>query len=239
MDYRVEQKYLCDAKDLVVLRSRLRQLMPPDEHADEKNEYTIHSLYFDDYWNSGYSDNEAGVDVRSKYRLRYYNNDNQNVRLEVKQKRGGYIQKISCPLPAQTVQGLLQGGRLPQIAEMPPAYCDTMVKMRTALLRPCTVVEYLREPYVYAPGNVRITLDKQITASAYVGSFLEQEVPNCHPLLPDGMFVLEVKYDEFLPTHIYNALGLHQLQQTAFSKYFMAREALKSTFFYHREEHET
>ncbi len=236
MEYRVEQKYLCNAKDLVVLRSRLRQLMAPDTHTNAQNEYIIHSLYFDDYQNSGYFENEGGVDVRRKYRLRYYNRETDHVQLEVKRKENGYIKKISCPLAPETVQTLLAGGQLPQIAEIPPAYCDTLIKMRTALLRPCTVVEYQREAYVYQAGNVRVTLDKQITASEQTGYFLQEDIPNRVPLLPEGYFVLEVKYDELLPAHIADALGLHDLQQVAFSKYFKAREALKGTFFYHRRE---
>lgn len=35
-------------------------------------------------------------------------------------------------------------------------------KMRTQLLRPKTIVDYTREPYIYPAGNVRVTLDYDI-----------------------------------------------------------------------------
>ena len=34
----------------------------------------------------------------------------------------------------------------------------------------------------------------------------------------------QVKYDEFFPDHIYRALQLGELEQTAFSKYYLCRK---------------
>jgi hypothetical protein len=38
------------------------------------------------------------------------------------------------------------------------------------------------------------------------------------------MHLMEVKFDEFLPDYIYRALMLDNLQQTAFSKYYLCRK---------------
>ena len=46
------------------------------------------------------------------------------------------------------------------------------------------------------------------------------------PILPAGQHVLEVKFDEFLPDYVAQALELGQLRQTAFSKYYLSRLAL-------------
>ena len=45
-------------------------------------------------------------------------------------------------------------------------------------------------------------------------------------MLPAGMHILEVKYDELLPDYIAQALDTGRMQQTAFSKYYLGRMAL-------------
>ena len=60
--------------------------------------------------------------------------------------------------------------------------------------------------------------------------FLSPHVDGYVPLLPSGMHVLEVKYDELLPDFIAQALELGTLQQCAFSKYYLGRMALSGCF---------
>lgn len=218
----------------MVLRSRLRQFMQRDCNTDDAYSYKIRSLYFDDYKNSGYYENQDGIAQRKKYRIRFYNKDTDFIRLEIKQKNQQFIKKISCPLDAQQVAQVLSGRKLPLCEQMSPAYQEMALKMRGSLLRPSVVVEYLREAYVYPRGNVRITLDQQIVASSQTAHFLG-DLPHRTPILPTGQFILEVKYDAFLPTHIQTALGLPHLQQTAFSKYYLSRDALKETFIQKKE----
>ena len=45
-------------------------------------------------------------------------------------------------------------------------------------------------------------------------------------MLPKGMHVLEVKYDEMLPDFVAKQLEIGKLNQTAFSKYYLGRIAL-------------
>ena len=62
--YRNELKYLCSEQQLRLLEMRIRHLCSPDPHAGEDGRYTVRSLYFDDYWNSCYYDNENGIGKR-------------------------------------------------------------------------------------------------------------------------------------------------------------------------------
>ena len=63
---------------------------------------------------------------------------------------------------------------------------------------PKVIVEYERTPYVYKNGNVRITFDRNITSSSQVDQFFNATAKK-RPILPAGMQLLEVKYDEYLP----------------------------------------
>ena len=90
-------------------------------------------------------------------------------------------------------------------------------------MTPKVIVEYERTPYVYKNGNVRITFDRNITSSSQVDQFFNAETKK-RPILPSGMQLLEVKYDEYLPDPIYHALMLDNMQRTNFSKYYLCRK---------------
>jgi hypothetical protein len=83
---------------------------------------------------------------------------------------------------------------------------------------------------VHPSGNVRITFDRNIMASRCCGEFLEERVCGMTPVLPAGLHVLEVKYDEFLPDVIAQQLEIGKLRQTAFSKYYLGRLAVQGEF---------
>jgi hypothetical protein len=91
-------------------------------------------------------------------------------------------------------------------------------KMRYDLLKPKTIVDYIREAYVYQAGNVRITIDNHINTGLFSKDFFNFNLPTV-PMLKDGQIVLEVKYDEFLPTVIRDIIGINHRSSTSISKY--------------------
>ena len=66
------------------------------------------------------------------------------------------------------------------------------------MMRPRTIVDYEREPWVMDEGAVRITFDMNVRAA--VGSFdiFDATLPAL-PVLEPGKLVMEVKFTEFLP----------------------------------------
>lgn len=71
--------------------------------------------------------------------------------------------------------------------------------MKTQQLRPRVLVSYVREPYVYAAGNVRVTFDSNIRTSLLQREFLNGALPDIIATDTPGNIILEVKYDAFLP----------------------------------------
>ena len=71
--------------------------------------------------------------------------------------------------------------------------------MKTQQLRPRVLVSYVREPYVYAAGNVRVTFDSNIRTSLFQREFLNGTLPDIIATDAPGDIILEVKYDAFLP----------------------------------------
>lgn len=95
------------------------------------------------------------------------------------------------------------------------------IKMKTQGLRPKTIVDYKREPFVYPFGNVRITLDYDIHTGLLCTDFLNAD---CITIpVGDSPIILEVKWDEFLPSVIREAVQLSNRSSSAFSKYAACR----------------
>lgn len=221
--FRHELKYLISAGEIELIKNRLNHMIPQDHHAGADGAYTIRSLYFDDYENRCFYENENGTDPREKFRIRIYNHGTQCISLECKRKERGKTLKTSCPLTLEQTKMLMAGKPLPDIGRQPPLLRKLTLQMLTRQLRPVVIVEYVRIPYVYPHGNVRITLDTNVTSSKAVGCFLDEQIPK-RPVMPVGQQLLEVKYDEYLPDFIYRNLQLQNLQQTAYSKYYICRK---------------
>ena len=94
-------------------------------------------------------------------------------------------------------------------------------KMKSQGLRPKTIVDYTREPFVYPPGNVRVTLDYNIRTGMGCAGFLD---PGCVTIpARDAPAILEVKWDAYLPEVIRMAVQLPGRRTSAFSKYAACR----------------
>lgn len=228
MEYRVEKKYLVTDQDLAVLAGRLKAVMPLDAH-QQGDCYEIRSVYFDDAWDRCMDENEAGVDLRQKFRLRSYGPDFSLFHLEIKEKAAGLTKKQSCTLSGEEARQLLDG-TLPLKMDHRKALNLLQLQARKDLMRPKALIAYERTAYVYPVGNVRVTFDRNICASRAYSEFLEPSFSGTVPVLPAGKHILEVKYDELLPDVLRELLGLGKLSPVAFSKYYLGRMAVLGQF---------
>lgn len=218
MDFRHEIKHEISFSDRIAIRQRLRAICLPDPHAVE-GEYRIRSLYFDDPTDKALREKTDGVDRREKFRIRCYNGDLSYIRLEKKSKLNGLCAKRTAPLTAEQTQAILSG-EPPRIGETgDPLLRELSVKMTTEGLRPKTIVDYTREPFVFPAGNVRVTIDYDIRSGLSCTDFLN---PSCVTVPVTRAVILEVKWDEFLPDIIRDAVSLNR-REGAFSKYAACR----------------
>lgn len=220
-EYRHELKFICSETELFLLERQIQLLCPLDQHVGPARNYEIRSVYFDNYENEAYYENENGDNNRSKYRIRIYNFDDSMIKLECKSSRNGMKHKDSCVLKRSQCDDLLAGRDIWPTEEQ--ALLTTFLAQRKCrLLTPKVIVDYNRTPYVYPIGNVRITFDRRIRSSTHIDLF--QKVLPSRPILPDGAGLLEVKYDELLPGALLDILREgHSLRRTTFSKYYLCR----------------
>ena len=221
--YRHELKYQISRGEHLALRSRLRAVMKPDPHTDENGLYCIRSIYFDNYRDKALREKNNGALKREKFRIRYYNDDTRHLTLEKKIKHARLCLKCSEPLSSEDCRMLLDGRQDEITAEDKPLLSELIAKMNTQLLRPRVLVSYRREPFIYAPGNVRITFDFDVRTTMYHQKFLEADPFDLSASDSPGAMIMEVKYDDFLPQVISDLIQSEGVRQQSFSKYGACR----------------
>ncbi|MBR5232430.1 MAG: polyphosphate polymerase domain-containing protein [Clostridia bacterium] len=220
MQYRNEIKHTITAADRAAICARLKAVAKMDPHAEAKGFYKIRSLYFDSPGDKALREKQDGVSEREKFRIRYYDDNTDLIKLEKKVKRGGLGYKVSAPLTKEEAQKIIDGDLNWMPASGRGVVVELYAKMKTQGLRPRTIVDYERIPFIYAPGNVRVTVDYNIRTGLRSTDFLN---PHC-VTVPAGVssIILEVKWDDYLPGVIRRALQLNR-SAGAFSKYGQCR----------------
>lgn len=219
--YRHEVKHVISTGELLCARARLQVVARPDPHARD-GRYLIRSLYFDSPGDKALREKRNGTDPREKFRIRLYDLDPSFIRLEKKTRRGQLSRKDSAALTAREAQAIVDGdlGWMPGCDR--PLVRELYVKMHSQALRPRTIVDYTREPYIYGPGDVRVTFDSGLRTGLRSTDFLN---PACVTVpAGDGAVILELKWGAFLPDIILDTVNSTLLRPVAFSKYAQSRE---------------
>ena len=219
---RHELKYHITPAELGVLRGVLRPLMQLDPNGNENNEYHIRSLYFDTINDDALEEKIAGVGNRKKYRIRIYNFSDRVIKLECKSKYGDLISKQSVSIPRELAEQLIAGDPEGLQRMRHPLFHDVFREMRTRLLRPAVIVDYVREAYIHPAEEVRITFDQQLRTGLYARDMFNPALPT-YPVFDDPVEILEVKFDEFLPSYLQSVLSGVTAQRSAVSKYTWCR----------------
>lgn len=220
MNFRHELKHVLSYADFLAIRPRLSAVIQSDEHTIN-GIYEIRSLYFDNLSDKALREKLDGVNCREKFRIRYYNGDRSFILLEKKTKQNGLCSKVQAVLNDEEILAVanetydtLQKSNTPLVQEL-------YRKISTQGLAPKTIVDYKRIPFVYAPGNVRVTLDYDIRTALHCTDFLN---PDCITIKAgDAPIILEVKWDAFLPALIRDIVQVPSTHTTAFSKYAACR----------------
>lgn len=220
MNFRHEWKHEINYLDSLTLKMRLAAVMKPDPHA-KNGIYEIRSVYFDTPSDKALREKIDGINCREKFRIRFYNGDTSFISLEKKSKVNGLCAKESCIISKEEAQ-LLASGDLSWMMDSGRPLCQELyAKMQFQNLRPKTIVDYTRAPFIYDPGNVRVTIDYNIRTGQFRTDFLNPETLT----LPagDAPMLLEVKWDAYLPDIIKDAVTINGRHETSFSKYAQCR----------------
>ena len=190
--FRNEWKYLISTSEKELLELRMKHLLKKDPNA-KGNGYMIRSLYFEDYF---------------------------NIKLERKKKFGSYIYKESAPLTKEEFYKILDGD-YKFLLSSPYSLCrEFYVECVSNLMRPRTIVDYDRVPWIMDEGTVRITFDSDVRAAVGSYDIFDPSLPTL-PVLEPGKLVMEVKFTEMLPQIVRDLLPPNAQEFTAVSKYVL------------------
>lgn len=227
---RHELKYYINESVYHTIRNRLKVIINADSNMKSDEGYLITSVYFDDIHKSAMSEKISGSRFRKKFRIRCYDRDDSLIKLECKSKFDEYISKISASLTREEYNQILSGDYDFLFNRDEKVCKELLVYNRINLLKPVVTVEYEREAYVLKEGNVRITFDKDISVSTATLDMFDESFATSK-VLPEKVMVLEVKYDDYLPSKVLSLLKTAMTEKCAISKYVMCRENKRRTKF--------
>ena len=221
--FRHELKYEVDYGEYLCIRQRLRAICDSDPHTGDDGTYLIRSIYFDNIDNKALTEKVIGTSRREKFRIRYYNDDLSYITLEKKQKINDLCKKVECSLTKDELCDILSGDTAFMKDHKAGLVRELYSEMTMQQLRPKVLVSYRREPYIYRPGNVRVTFDFGIRTTMFSRNYIE-DIHEVSATDDAHMMIMEVKYDDFLPNIISCIVNEGNIRQQSFSKYEACRK---------------
>ena len=220
---RSETKYLISRRDAMQIKEKLLAVMKPDSFS-ENGSYTVRSLYFDTPDLSDMFDKDLGAYSRRKIRLRIYDVNQENAKLELKEKRGSVQRKRSVWVTRAMCERL-KNGDLSVLLNRGNEFLDEMYLLMTLnVYRPFIVVEYDRQAFCYEFGDVRITFDSDVRTSRSNLNLFDGDMQFAS-VYPD--VVMEVKYTGFFPEVLSDILSTVNPIRDSVSKYYLSAEEIE------------
>ena len=220
MQFRHEIKHELNLMDMLILRQRLSAVMQRDPHVLD-GKYEIRSLYFDNADDKALREKINGASIREKYRIRLYNRDTSVIHLERKFKYNNLGYKDSASLTKEETERIVNGDTKWMASSNNEVILGFYTRIQNEYLKPKVIVDYTREPFIFGPGNVRVTLDYDIRTGLSCTDFLN---PDCVTVAAkESPIILEVKWDNYFPDIIRDAIQIGNRHNSAFSKFAACR----------------
>jgi SPX domain protein involved in polyphosphate accumulation len=216
--FRHELKFIMSPANAVILKKNLRALMALDPNANDHGYYMVRSLYFDTLSGRAFFDKLDGVEFRRKYRIRYYNNNTDFIRLESKLKIHDLSQKTQERLDLALAHRLMDRDTSLIDLRSDTVLAKFALDMKLNDLRPAVIVDYQRTAFIHPSLDVRITFDEHIRSRIYDTALFNTEYGSV-PVMAPNEVVLEVKYDEIIPQTIAEIIKQVPMIRQAVSKY--------------------
>lgn len=222
---RRELKYLVNTPEMMGIKQQLSQIMESDSHNGATG-YRVRSLYFDTMSDSDFEEKVDGYDKRQKIRIRVYDTQFQNIKLELKVKQLDMQRKYSLLLSREEAESMMQKDYSFLMERPEPIAQAIYTKMVTNCYRPKCIVEYNRLAFIRGTNDTRVTFDQNLRATESNLNLLEENLvlyPICNP----GETTMEVKYNGFLFSYIKQVISNIDKQHVSNSKYCRARMVSK------------
>ena len=220
---RYEKKYLISRDLLQELLPVFLEHMELDEYCIGGKEYRIFSIYYDTVNHDVIRANSQGAAYKEKMRIRSYYADNDpesTVFMELKKKCRGVGNKRRIVIKQREIAPFVEEGILPECGD----YLSKQVAKELAYflklnrVRPVLYVQYDRLAlFGKEDRNFRITFDRNVRTRRKDFRFGEREDDEL--LLPEDMYIMEIKILGAVPLWLTRILSENGLFSRGFSKY--------------------
>lgn len=227
---RLEYKYLIPNKFIEPIRAYFNPYLELDPYAINRpeNQYTVRSIYYDTRNLDSYYNKLAGIRVRKKFRVRGYNQIDQDslIFLEIKRKEVNVISKNRSPVEYKLLPALLKTGDYETFVYTNNGIPNPGEQAKPFLyfynrrdLRPAIKIIYEREPFIYKfDSSLRITMDKNLRSSLEKSPETLGSESGVISAIP-GYFILEIKTYKKYPKWLRYLIAELDTKHRALSKY--------------------
>lgn len=219
---RFEHKYLMDNDMFQHIQAIMDKYMVPDRYCQNHGCYTIANIYYDTPDDRLIRESLSKPVYKEKLRLRSYGvpDLNSDVFLEIKKKFNGLVNKRRTTLKLYEAYDFLATGEAPVFREYMNGQVLHELEYFLSLynLLPKVYIAYDRIAY-FENGNddLRISFDKNIRTRR--GDLRLEAGDFGKKLLPDGVWLMEIKTSRSMPIWLCDMLAEFDLKKVSFSKY--------------------
>ena len=220
---RYERKYLISKEKLDEIMPVLLEHMELDEYCIGGKEYRIYSIYYDTVNHDVIRSNSQGLPYKEKMRLRSYydkKDPEDKIFMELKKKCNGVGNKRRIKLRLREVEPFVNDGILPEtkdyLSRQVAKELQYFLKMNR--VAPAMYVQYDRLAlFGKEDKNFRMTFDRNVHTRR--SNFVFGESEEDELLLPENMYIMEIKILGAMPLWLTRLLSENHLFSHGFSKY--------------------
>lgn len=233
--YRYEFKYLVNEKVSEQIKENVIKFMNVDEFARKmnSNSYFVSSIYFEDNFNTNFTEKIDGNKIRKKFRIRNYSKDlnNDPIFLEVKGRNLDRTFKKRTKIDYEDIITINNRRNINSLLKKYPnndIINQFIFEFYKKNLKPKIIVDYSRTPFANSQGlYFRLTFDKKISSAKINNNLLDNIVYNQHVLCKAGFTILEVKFDRSIPLWFHRIIQTFELNRVSISKFVVGMCYLK------------
>jgi len=219
---RQELKYYINSIEAKRMRSLFKVFLSHDKYLKNQIDYTVSSLYFENYDNKNLDEKLDGILSRNKYRIRIYNKDLSLIKLENKIKKNNTISKISTIISQKDCQNLCNLN-FQNIKKKNKIFNKMATYLNIFKYKPKVIIEYQREAYYLPYNNIRITFDKNLSSYNNYTDINNLHKGASFPVINENMITLEVKFNNELPVHLKQILSMIPASRASIGKYVLGQ----------------
>lgn len=221
---RYELKFQVPKEKKILLEAIIREHMVEDKFCLNGQKYLIRNIYYDTKDNTLiHFSTTKPVRHKEKLRARKYGtigDGKDKVFLEIKKKTEGIVSKRRITLTEKELEDFIDNKIIPKRDN----YFDNQVLKEMLYflsiydVRPATFISYERLAFFdKIDPTFRITFDDCVQARREDFNF--DSTKECMPLLPDDIYLMEVKIVNGMPFWFARALSELKIYSSSFSKY--------------------